>query len=115
MEFAVKWMYSVDGGLVMPYDDRLVSLMDAEDFRDIVGEDLWRRLKYIRVKGNDAAHSGRKITPEQARLCLENLYIFLDFIAYCYGTDYTEGQFDPTLLEAKPQGGFPRLRRWHQR
>ena len=103
MEFAVKWMYSVDGGLVMPYDDRLVSLMDAEDFRDIVGEDLWRRLKYIRVKGNDAAHSGRKITPEQARLCLENLYIFLDFIAYCYGTDYTEGQFDPTLLEAKPK------------
>lgn len=48
VEFAVKWMYSVDGGLVMPYDDRLVSLMDAEDFRDIVGEDLWRRLKYIR-------------------------------------------------------------------
>ena len=44
MEFAVKWMYSVDGGLVMPYDDRLVSLMDAEDFRDIVGADLWRRL-----------------------------------------------------------------------
>ena len=30
MEFAVKWMYSVDGGLVMPYDNRLVSLMDAE-------------------------------------------------------------------------------------
>ena len=38
MEFAVKWMYSVDNELVMPYDDRLVSLMDAEDFRDIVGE-----------------------------------------------------------------------------
>lgn len=31
MEFAVKWMYSVDNELVMPYDDRLVSLMDAED------------------------------------------------------------------------------------
>ena len=43
MEFAVKWMYSVDGGLVMPYDDRLVSLMDAEDFRDIVGEEQRRR------------------------------------------------------------------------
>ena len=68
MEFAVKWMYSVDGGLVMPYDDRLVSLMDAEDFRDIVGEDLWRRLKYIRQTGNTAAHSGRRITAEQAAL-----------------------------------------------
>ena len=103
MEFAVKWMYSVDGGLVMPYDDRLVSLMDAEDFRDIVGEDLWRRLKYIRQTGNSAAHTGKKVTAEQARLCLENLYIFLDFIAYCYGKDYTVGQFDPALLEAKPE------------
>ena len=37
MEFAVKWMYSVDSGLVTPYDDRLVSLMDIEDLRAIVG------------------------------------------------------------------------------
>ena len=87
----------------MPNDNRLVSLMDAEDFRDIVGEDLWRRLKYIRLTGNAAAHTGKKITPEQARLCLENLYVFLDFIAYCYGKDYAEGQFDPSLLDAKPE------------
>lgn len=103
MEFAVKWMYSVDGALVMPYDDRLVSLMDAEDFRDIVGEDLWRRLKYIRQTGNAAAHTGKKIAQEQARLCLENLYIFLDFVAYCYGENYTEGVFDPSLLAVKPE------------
>ena len=37
MEFAVKWMYSVDKALVMPYQDSLVSLMNTEDFRDIVG------------------------------------------------------------------------------
>ncbi len=49
-------MYSVDGALVMPYDDRLASLVDAGDFRDIVGDDLWRRLKYIRQTGNIAAH-----------------------------------------------------------
>ena len=110
MEFAVKWMYSVDGGLVMPYDDRLVSLMDAEDFRDIVGSDLWRRLKFIRQTGNDAAHSGRKITPEQARLCLENLYVFLDFVAYCYGEEYVEGQFDPALLPTQSGQGTPLLR-----
>lgn len=107
VEFAVKWMYSVDGALVMPYDDRLVSLMDAEDFRDIVGEDIWRRLKYIRQTGNSAAHTGRKITSEQARLCLENLYVFLDFIAYCYGENYDEGQFDPSLLDAGPAPASP--------
>ncbi|MGI6028495.1 MAG: DEAD/DEAH box helicase family protein [Candidatus Heteroscillospira sp.] len=102
MEFAVKWMYSVDGSLVLPYDDRLVSLMDNEDFRDIVGQDIWRRMKLIRQLGNNAAHTGKKITNEQAALCLENLYIFLDFVAYCYGTDYTEGKFDPSMLTEQP-------------
>lgn len=98
MEFAVKWMYSVDGSLVLPYDDRLVSLMDNEDFRDIVGQDIWRRMKLIRTLGNTAAHTGKKITEEQAALCLENLYVFLDFVAYCYAEHYTEGQFDRSLL-----------------
>ena len=30
MEFAVKWMYSVDSGLTMPYQDTLISLMSDE-------------------------------------------------------------------------------------
>lgn len=64
MEFAVKWMYSVDKALVMPYQDTLVSLMNTEDFRDIVGTDLWRRMDFIRRTGNNAAHSGKKITEE---------------------------------------------------
>ena len=99
MEFAVKWMYSVDAGLEMPYDDRLQSLTDNEDFRDIIGEDLWQRLKLIRIVGNNAAHGGRKISMEQAKLCIENLYYFLDFVAYCYGKNYTESRFDESLLE----------------
>ena len=98
MEFAVKWMYSVDEGLVMPYQDSLVSLMNAEDFRDIVGADIWRRMDFIRRAGNNAAHTGKKITEEQAALCLENLFVFLDFVAYCYAEHYTEGHFDRSLL-----------------
>ena len=98
MEFAVKWMYSVDKALVMPYQDTLVSLMNTEDFRDIVGTDIWRRMDFIRRTGNTAAHTGRRITEEQAALCLENLYVFLDFVAYCYGENYNEGHFDRALL-----------------
>lgn len=98
MEFAVKWMYSVDKALVMPYQDTLVSLMNTEDFRDIVGADIWRRMDLIRRMGNNAAHTGKKITQEQAALCLENLYVLLDFVAYCYGENYAEGHFDPALL-----------------
>ena len=99
MEFAVKWMYSVDDSLVRPWQDKLVSLMSNEDFRDIVGTDIYRRMDYIRIMGNNAAHSNKKITEEQAVLCLENLFIFLDFIAYCYGKEYTERHFDKALLQ----------------
>ena len=99
MEFAVKWMYSVDKSLVMPYQDSLVSLINTEEFRDIVDRDLWKRMDFIRKLGNSAAHNGKKITLDKARLCLENLYYFLDFVAYCYGEDYEEGQFNWQLIE----------------
>ena len=103
MESAVKWMYSVDGSLTLPFDTRLAALMDSGDFRDIVGEDVWKRMKLVRVLGNQAAHGGKKLTREQAAVCLENLYIFLDQAAYFYAKDYTEGKFDPALLDAKPE------------
>jgi len=102
MEFAVKWMYSVDGSLVLPYDDKLNSLMNSKDFRDIVGDDLWRRMDYIRKLGNKAAHDVRQITQERALLCLENLFYFLDFVAYCYGDSYTPVAFDPALVTQAP-------------
>jgi len=99
MEFAVKWMYSVDKDLEMPYDTTLITLMSSEEFRDVVGNDIYRRMDFIRKAGNIAAHGGKKISMEQAKLCIENLYYFLDYVAYCYGKDYVEGQFDANLLE----------------
>ena len=71
MEFAVKWMYSVDRSLVMPWDDKLVSLLSTEEFRDVVDTSLWIRLDFIRKMGNSAAHTGKKVTKEQALLCEE--------------------------------------------
>ncbi|MBQ3617551.1 MAG: DUF4145 domain-containing protein, partial [Bacteroidales bacterium] len=70
MEFAIKWMYSVDASLKMPYQDNLISLMSTEEFRDIVDDNLMKRMNFIRKMGNNAAHSGKKITEEQALLCL---------------------------------------------
>lgn len=101
MEFAVKWMYSVDGSLVMPWDDKLVSLINTEEFRDVVDNNLWVRMDFIRKMGNNAAHTGKKVTKDQAMLCLENLFIFMDFISYCYADNYVERTFDRALAEAK--------------
>ena len=98
MEFAVKWMYAVDNELVMPYQDTLDCLMKTDEFRDIIGMDVWRRMDFIRKAGNRAAHDGKKTTPAVAELCLENLFAFLDCVAYFYANEYTERAFDKSLL-----------------
>ncbi len=98
MEFAVKWMYSVDEELEMPYQDNLQSLMNNEDFRDIVGPNIWKRMDYIRRCGNNAAHSNKKLGKDIAMLCLENLFIYLDFVACCYSGNYEERTFDRSVL-----------------
>ena len=90
MEFALKWMYSVDRELEMPYQDNLQSLMNSEEYRQIVGADLWKRMDFIRRCGNNAAHGGKKLGRDEAMLCLENLFIYLDYIAYCYSESYEE-------------------------
>ena len=107
-EFAVKWMYSVDGSLVMPYQDTLVTLINTVEFKDIVGNDLYRRLNFIRMVGNNSAHSSKTITPEQAQLALENLFYFLDFVAYCYADEYEEQKFNADLLKQEQSAPAPK-------
>ena len=109
MEAAVKWMYSVDSALTLPADTRLASLMGDRDFRDVVGADLWQRLRLVRVLGNDAAHGSRKLTRDQAVACLENLFALFDFIACCYDEGYTPRDFDPALLPTESPAETPAL------
>lgn len=99
MEFAIKWLYSVDSSLEMPYQDNLSSLMGSEGFHDLLDDGLWKRLDLIRKKGNQAAHNGKKVVFDEAVLCLKNLHTFFDFIFYCYSPHYEEKPFDEQLLE----------------
>lgn len=101
MEFALKWMYSIDSELEMPYQDNLLSLMNAEDYRQIIGPDLWKRMDFIRRCGNNVAHSNKKLGRDEAMLCLENLSIYLDYIAYCYSDSYSEHPFTKAYVEAR--------------
>ena len=103
MEFAVKWMYSVDRDLVPPYKDTLVALLNDPSFRKLVGEDIWRRTEYIRKLGNAVMHGRNKATEEQAELCLENLFYFLDEVAYFYADEYSAHRFDRDILKLTPE------------
>lgn len=103
-EFAVKWMYSVDAELQKPaYDDSFAVLTSTEEFRRIVGGDIIKRLDFIRKVGNNAAHSGKKIKPEQVKLCLENLFAFLDLVAYFYADEYEGRKYNSELLNGQTE------------
>jgi len=99
MEFAIKWMYSVDKSLVMPYQDNLVSLIHTDEFKDIIDINLWNRIDFIRRMGNNVAHTGKKMNFDQAELCLKNLFIFFDFLFYCYSDHYEEREYDSEMLK----------------
>ncbi|MBU5627671.1 DEAD/DEAH box helicase family protein [Oscillibacter sp. MSJ-2] len=108
LEFAVKWIYSVDEGLAMPYQDNLVSLMNTREFQDLLDDrNLWRRMDSIRKMGNVAAHSAQKLSKGQAQLALENLFYFMDFVACCYSSGYQPREFDKSLLEAPAPTAAP--------
>ena len=99
LELAVKWMYAVDKQLVLPYKKDLAILLRTVEFVGLVDDrNLLQRLDFLRCLGNTAAHSGKKISRDQARLALENLFYFLDFVACCYAPDYQPHDFDPALL-----------------
>ena len=99
LEIAVKWMYSADDFLEKPYDDKLVTLISGEDFKDLLPLGMIGKLDYLRRVGNIATHNPKLINKDQAILALKNLHSFLDFLAYCYSDEYKEISFDDSLLE----------------
>ncbi len=108
MEFAVKWMYSVDASLTMPYNDRLATLISTDEFKGLLPVGMIAKLDYLRRVGNNAAHKPKGVSRDQAVLALRNLHSFLDFIAYCYGAEYTETPFDQSLLEIETRAAIPK-------
>ena len=84
MEMAIKWMYSIDMGLHIPYKDSLGTLMYDDTFRAILTDDIWNRLEFIRKEGNLAAHNEKPKSKNEAKLCLYNLFCFVDFLYYTY-------------------------------
>lgn len=103
MEFAIKWMYSVDSGLTMPYSDDLYTLMYENSFKDFVPSEIFFQIDYIRKTSNKIVHTTKKFSYEIALLCLKNLSTFLDFVACCYSDNYSEHVFDEKYINDRKE------------
>jgi type I restriction enzyme, R subunit len=99
LELAVKWLYSSDSELKIPYQENLSSLIHDSNFLAIIDEELLPLLKYIVKLGNVSVHSNANINRGEAILALHNLHQFVAWIDYCYSDQYDAKQFNESLLQ----------------
>ena len=98
LELGVKFIYSVEPSLTIPYKDNLSALIHNYCFKDMIGLDLFHLIKFIVRLGNVAVHSGSPVKAEDAILSLRNLHSFCDWIDYSYSEDYQQIEFDVNIL-----------------
>ncbi len=98
VELAVKWVYSFDNDLTVPYQDNISSLIHETTFRQIIDPSLFSLIKYIIKLSNTAVHTNASITRDEAVLSLRNLHEVVRWIDYCYADEYTCKDFDESIL-----------------
>lgn len=98
LELAVKWVYSADDTIHMPYKDNLQSLLHETSFRWAVDRNTWEKLRYIVRIGNESVHTSKRYDKSNAMLSLSILFEFIQWLDYCYGKDYKERKFDEELV-----------------
>ena len=102
LEEWVRWMYQHDEDLELPiYEDTLSNLMLTQDFKDIIAPNFIKPLHILRKLGNDAAHTNKKITSDEALHVLQILHSFVYWVANLYhdgDEPILTPVFDKTLL-----------------
>ncbi len=98
LELAVKWLYSFDSDLKVPYQDNLSSLIHDRTFMDVIEPDLFPLIRYIVRLGNNAVHTNAPVTRNEAVVALHNLHQYVAWLDYCYSPDYTEQEFREDIL-----------------
>lgn len=101
LELAVKWVYSADNTMSMPYKDSLQALIHEHSFKSAVDTQTWSKLPYIIKLGNLAVHTDKAVSRNEAILSLASLFEFVQWLDYCYGQNYEERVFDENKIPAE--------------
>lgn len=100
-ELAVKWVYSADNTISMPYKDNLQALIHEPSFKFAMDNRTWNKLPYIIKLGNLAVHTDKAVSRSDAILSLSALFEFVQWIDYCYGANYKERRFNENNIPAE--------------
>ncbi len=107
LELAVRFVFSYDADLTLPYQDNISSLIHEPTFRSIIEPRLFPMLKYTIRLGNVAVHTNNNIKRDEAIIALRDLFEFCDWIDYSYSEEYVERFYDESVL---PTGDEQRVK-----
>jgi len=98
LELAVKWVYSYDSDLKVPYQDNLSALIHEYTFKSTVDSKIFPMIQFIVSLGNKSAHTARPVRRVEAVEALRGLYCFVSWIDYSYSEEIHEVEFNPALI-----------------
>ena len=100
LELAVVWLFQAEGGrggkLQMPYKPDLSAFLFEPSFKVLVGPGLHAKMDVVRKQGNNAVHSTRPITQQDATAVLRELFQ----VAFWFARNYSRhvaARPDPAL------------------
>ena len=104
LELAVVWLFQAEGGqsngkrgnLQMPYKPDLSAYLFEPSFKVLVGPGLHAKMDVIRKQGNNAVHSARPITAQDATAVLRELFQVAFWLARNYSR-HGAARPDPAL------------------
>lgn len=102
VKLAVRWMFTHDAGLALPYREAIARLIHEPTLKKLRPEGLDSLVSYILHLGNIVAYRGMTVSREEAVLALRALHCALSWMAACYEEGFSPRPFDEDLL---PTGG----------
>jgi type I restriction enzyme R subunit len=84
LELTVAWLYTFEKKLRLPYQDHLAALIHEPTFRATVGGAVFNKAKILKELGNQAVHSQKKISTEDALMAVKELFHIGFWLARTY-------------------------------
>ena len=101
LELTVNWLYKYDTSLRLPYQDNLSPLIYEPTFKELVGEAVFNKAKFIIRLGNLAVHNERAVPANDAINAVREFFHVAYWLAHTYGRTHKPEaglQFDPQAI-----------------
>lgn len=106
LECAIKWIYQKDRSLTYTKtqapNTNLFDRMSSPSFQKITPKHLLKKIHDIRILANDVLHTNRPASNDDAMMCLEYLFDFIQWLDRRYGSQHIQRQFSRSDVPKNP-------------